>query len=83
MPSSYKKISKRAQKLLSSGENKLVDYKEKVQGSHAEDLVAFANSDTSGAILIGVREKMTPDGNQIGEPIGHPMDDATRLQLNG
>lgn len=81
MPSSYKRISRRALKLLSSGENKFVDYKEKVQGLHAEDLVAFANSDSGGAILIGVREKITPNGDHIGEPIGHPIDDVTRLQI--
>lgn len=83
MLSQYKDISKRAKELLSSGESKFVDYKEKVNGLHAEDLVAFANSNDGGAILIGVREATTSDGMQIGEPIGHPVDDGTRLQIIG
>ena len=81
MSSSHKDISKRALELLSSGENKLVEYKEKVQGLHAEDLVAFANSDSGGAILIGVREETTSNGKQVGKPVGHAMDDNTRLHI--
>jgi ATP-dependent DNA helicase RecG len=77
MPSQYKGISKSAKGLLASGESKFVDYKEKVKGFHAEDLVAFANSNEGGAILIGVREATTSTGVQIGEPIGHPVDDDT------
>ncbi|HXN89563.1 MAG TPA: RNA-binding domain-containing protein [Methylocella sp.] len=83
MPSQYKGISKSAKGLLASGESKFVDYKEKVKGFHAEDLVAFANSNEGGAILIGVREATTSTGVQIGEPIGHPVDDDTRLQILG
>lgn len=81
--SSYQGISKRAKELLSSGENKSVDYKEKVNGLHAEDLVAFANSANGGAILIGVRETEHPNGTQKGEPLGHAIGDETRLQIMG
>lgn len=81
--SSYKKISKRAKELLASGEGKHVDYKERVKGLHAEDLVAFANSAEGGAILIGVRDASGEDGAQYGEPVGHPIDDDSRLQIMG
>ena len=80
MRSSFKRISKRAQQLLTSGESRFVDYKERVKGLHADDLVAFANSIDGGAILIGIQEATAADGTQIGEPIGHPVDDDTRLQ---
>lgn len=83
MTSSYKRLSKRAKEFLASGESKLVDYKERVKGLHAEDLVAFANSADGGAILLGVREERGKDGTQHGEPIGHPIDDDTRLQIMG
>jgi ATP-dependent DNA helicase RecG len=79
----FQGISKRARTLLSGGESKDVDYKEKVKGLHAEDLVAFANSENGGAILIGVREVAGHDGKQKGEPIGHPIDDDSRLQIMG
>lgn len=79
--STFQGISKRSKALLASGEDKSVDYKEKVKGLHAEDLVAFANSQNGGAILIGVREAIGPDGTQNGEPIGHSVDDETRLQI--
>ena len=83
MASSYRKLSKRAKELLASGESKVVDYKERVKGLHAEDLVAFSNSAEGGAILLGVREASENSGAQYGEPIGHPIDDDTRLQILG
>jgi hypothetical protein len=58
-----------------------VEFKEKVSGLDSEDLVAFANSSDGGSILIGVREINRPDGTQSGEPVGHKVDDGTRLQI--
>jgi predicted HTH transcriptional regulator len=55
-PKQYSGISKRAKTLLKSGETREVDYKENTRGLHAEDLVAFANSPSGGAILLGVEE---------------------------
>jgi hypothetical protein len=48
--SEFKRISKRGKELLSRGEDRHVDYKEKAKGLHAEDLVAFANSKDGGCI---------------------------------
>lgn len=83
MPSQIKGISRRARALLKGGESKAVDYKENVKGLHAEDLVAFANSESGGAILVGVKESNAKSGGQIGVPIGHAVSDEVRLQIMG
>jgi hypothetical protein len=77
----YRGVSRRARNLLRSGEDIDVDYKENVKGLHPEDLVAFANSKKGGAILIGVKEVSDLNGKQKGEPIGHDIDDSTRLKI--
>lgn len=81
--SNFQNISKKARALLSSGESKSVDYKVKLAGLHPDDLVAFANSKNGGTILIGVREISGHGGKQEGEPIGHPIDDKSKLQIMG
>lgn len=81
--SNFQNISKKARSLLSSGESKSVDYKIKLAGLHPDDLVAFANSKNGGTILIGVREISGRGGKQEGEPIGHPIDDKSKLQIMG
>lgn len=83
MASTYKGLSKRGRSLLERGEGLDVDYKERIKGLHAEDLVAFANSVSGGAILLGVREASGASGSQIGVAVGHPIDDDTRLQIMG
>ena len=77
----FKGLSKRAQKLLSSPESLDVDFKSKPKGVSADDLVAFANSEHGGAILIGVEERTSPAGVQYGEPVGCTVDDETRLLI--
>ena len=79
----FKGISKRGKELLSRGEDRHVDYKEKVKGLHAEDLVAFANAVDGGCILIGVKEDTDVNGQQIGVPIGCKTDDEAKLQIMG
>jgi len=79
----FKGISKRGKELLSQGEDKHVDYKLRVKGLHAEDLVAFANSKEGGAILIGVAESSDKNGQQIGVPDGIKTDDEAKLQIMG
>jgi hypothetical protein len=77
----YSGISKRARTLLKGGETREVDYKENARGLHTEDLVAFANSPTGGAILLGVEEFTNEDGAQQGRAIGCSVDDDARLQV--
>lgn len=79
----FRGLSRRVRTLLSSGENKHVDYKKRVNGLHAEDLVAFANSPDGGAILIGVEEVQDANGQQKGKPVGCPIGDHVKLQIIG
>lgn len=79
----YKGSSKRARELLASGETQDVDYKIQPKGLHADDLVAFANSERGGAILIGVEESARADGSQIGKPCGCVIGDGSKLQIMG
>jgi len=81
--SEYSGITKRTKSLLSGGENKAVDYKDRIKGLHTEDLVAFANSKNGGTILIGVKEEKSKNGSQIGVPIGCPIGDKSKLQIMG
>ena len=81
--SEFKGISKRGKEVLSRGEDRHVDYKEKVKGLHAEDLVAFANSEDGGCILIGVKEDTDSNGQQVGVPVGCKTDDEAKLQIMG
>jgi hypothetical protein len=78
---SLKGISKKARVCLSSGETMHVEFKEKVSGLESEDLVAFANSEGGGSILIGVKESADLSGMQVGAIVGHRVDDGTRLQI--
>jgi predicted HTH transcriptional regulator len=77
----FSRLSRRAKSLLKSGETRHVDYKENLKGPHAEDLVAFANSEHGGAVLVGVEEFTSTAGTQEGRPIGCPVDDDARLQV--
>jgi Putative DNA-binding domain len=80
-PKQYSSISQRSRELLKSGETREVDYKENARGLHAEDLVAFANSPSGGAILLGVEEFTNAEGTQQGRPVGCQVDDDARLQV--
>jgi len=66
----YKGISKRVQNLLNRIEDYDVEFKETIRALETEDLVAFANSDEGGSILIGVRQTEEGKGEIIGCPVG-------------
>lgn len=74
----FKNLSKRTKDLLKSGENELVDYKRDLKGLKSEDLVAFANSESGGVILIGVDE-ITKENVQVGEIFGCATSDKERM----
>jgi hypothetical protein len=76
----FKTITKITKDFLKSGENEKVDYKRDLKGLKSEDLVAFANSDNGGAILIGVDEKSNGK-TQIGEIYGCDTSDKSRLVI--
>ncbi|WP_108171858.1 helix-turn-helix domain-containing protein [Christiangramia gaetbulicola] len=76
----FKTLTKSTEKLLEFGENETVDYKRDLKGLKSEDLVAFANSENGGIILIGVEEKSNGK-TQIGEIYGCDTSDKSRLVI--
>lgn len=76
-----KKIFNESLYLLENGESDIVDYKKSAEGVSAEDLVAFANSEFGGSILVGVAEAARADGSQYGLAVGCEITDAVMLQL--
>jgi len=77
----FKSVTSRSKYLLGKPEDFDVDFKESLAGLGAEDLVAFANSLTGGAILLGVREILRPDGLQGSEIIGCEVGDRNKLAI--
>ncbi len=77
----YDYLTKKTLTLLQAGESDQVDYKESLAGLKSEALVAFANSNGGGTILIGIKEGLDEDGKQIGIPIGHDSSDGTLLAI--
>lgn len=78
---SYKGISNRGRLLLNQQENATVDFKEHLDGLHPDDLIAFANTDRGGSILIGIRETILPDGRQGTQIVGTEIGDAQKLTV--
>jgi hypothetical protein len=77
----YKTISKRAQLLLAKEEGCDVEFKVSLSGLTSQDIVAFANSDSGGAILIGVDESQDEIGQQIGIIKGCSIGDREKLSI--
>lgn len=76
----YLGTSTRAEILLNKEESFDVDFKSNSEIS-IEDLVAFANSELGGTILLGVDEIEDKDGTQKGRIIGCNVSDATKLKI--
>ena len=77
----FKGISNRGRRLLAQQEGETLDFKAHPDGLHAEDLVAFANSEQGGAILIGISETVTEDGLQGTEVTGCEIGDDAKLAI--
>ena len=77
----YMSISRRARALLNRQEGFDVDFKLTVKGVQATDLVAFANSERGGAILVGVGEVVDGNSMQKGRIIGCDVGDKERLYI--
>lgn len=73
-------LSALTRSLLAGGEGDEVDFKKVPDGISQDDLVAFANSDTGGTILVGVVEQ-DADGAQVGAVKGCDVSDATILLI--
>lgn len=74
-------LTKRTQKILLAGENQKVDFKLNPNGVHIDDLVAFANTEMGGEIILGVDERKNEDGSQYGVPKGCEPSDEVALQI--
>lgn len=75
-----KGLSPLSRNLLSAGESDQVDFKKVPDGVSQEDLVAFANSDNGGQILVGVVEEAA-GGAQVGGVRGCDVSDSAILQI--
>lgn len=78
---SFKTLSKRVRLLLNHEEDYDVEFKQSLSGLGSSDLVAFANSEAGGSVLVGVRERRTGKHRQKGEIIGCPIGDKQKLSI--
>ncbi len=76
-----KSISALTRSLLSEGESERADFKRSPDGVSVDDLVAFANTDAGGNILVGIEEVTAPDGTQQGVLKGCDVSDLSVLQI--
>ena len=66
---------------LREGESERCDFKRSPEGISGDDLVAFANTEIGGSILVGVSEIASSGGAQTGLVVGCDVSDATILQI--
>ena len=83
MTKTLKTLSRDTKRLLLGSESEAVDFKQTAKSITADDLVAFANSEAGGTILIGVEETNDTGGQEFGKIIGHEIGDAQILLLLG
>jgi predicted HTH transcriptional regulator len=74
-------LSDRTLAMISTAESANVDFKREASGVKSSDLVAFANSESGGTLLIGVDEFTDESGLQKGQVVGCDVDDNTRLMM--
>ena len=77
----YMSVSRKTKALLNRQEGLDVDFKMTVKGLESTDLVAFANSERGGTILLGVGEAEGEHSMQKGRIIGCPVGDKERLYI--
>ncbi|WP_240656897.1 helix-turn-helix domain-containing protein [Neptunomonas marina] len=77
----YQGLTKRTRMMLATAEADNLDFKRDASGVKSIDLVAFANAEHGGTILIGVDEYTSKDGLQRGKVVGCSVDDNARLML--
>jgi hypothetical protein len=75
----YMSISRKSRALLNRQEGLDTDFKLTVKGIESTDLVAFANSEKGGTILVGVGEFEDVNSMQKGKIMGCSVGDKERL----
>jgi len=78
---SFKTLSKRGRLSLNREEGYDVEFKESLSGLGNSDLVAFANSEAGGSVLVGIRETITGKHRQKGEIIGCSIGDKEKVSI--
>jgi len=81
MQAEYKILSKRTRLMLQKQEGFDVDFKQSLSGLETSDLVAFANSEQGGTILVGVDEVDGIKGVQRGKVVGCKITDGEKLKI--
>lgn len=81
MAKSSKTLSKITKTLLTKGESEHADFKRSADGVAVDDLVAFANMESGGNILVGITESSADDGKQLGTVTGCDVSDSSILQI--
>lgn len=77
----FRNLTVRAKSLLNAGEGFNIEYKKSLSDLSNEDIVAFANSDSGGTILVGVEEYKTSEGRQRGRIVGCPVGDKEKIGI--
>jgi hypothetical protein len=77
----YMSISRKSRALLNRQEGLDADFKLTIKGVESTDLVAFANSERGGTILVGVGESQDANSMQKGKIVGCPVGDKERLYV--
>jgi hypothetical protein len=77
----YKGLSARTKRMLTQEEGYDIEFKESAGSIDNSDLVAFANSDSGGTILVGIKEKKDASGRQIACIVGCPVGDKQKQKI--
>lgn len=68
-------------KIIRNEENLTIEFKENISGLKLEDIVAFANSQQGGIIIIGIKDDISNAGRQNGTIVGCKISDSNRLTI--
>ncbi len=77
----FEGLSERAQHLLQKEEGSDMDFKRSVSSFKSDDLVAFANSETGGTLMLGIDEATDERGRQYGKIVGCKIDDEAKMTI--
>lgn len=77
----FETVTERTMQLLNTEENFEIEFKQSASGLETADMVAFANSEHGGTILIGVKEVKGVKNRQRGKIIGCDVGDQERLNI--
>lgn len=81
MRNKVKTLSHRAKLLLNYEEGYDVDWKREISGLDSQDIVAFANSEKGGSILIGVEETKDNEGRQRANILGCACNEESKRNI--